>query len=85
MNMHGDEEIVNIGTGREITIKELSELIKEIVGFEGSVSFDAGKPNGTPRKLLDVSRLESLGWNARVSLKDGIRETYRQYLKGSRQ
>ena len=69
---------------KDITIKEVSGLIKEIVGFEGSISFDASKPDGTPRKLLDVSRLVSLGWNAKVSLQDGIREAYKQYLKGSK-
>jgi GDP-L-fucose synthase len=68
--------IVNIGCGKDITIKDLAMLIKEIVGFEGDMSFDATKPDGTPQKLLDISTVETLGWSPRISLRDGIKQTY---------
>ena len=74
-------EIVNVGCGEDVTIRELAELICEVVGFAGRLEFDASKPDGTPRKLLDVSRLRSLGWTPRVSLREGIRETYEWYLR----
>lgn len=72
-------EFVNIGVGKDSTIAELVELIREIVGFKGEIRYDASKPDGTPQKLQDVTRLESLGWKARISLRDGIRETYEWY------
>ncbi|AKB50214.1 GDP-L-fucose synthetase [Methanosarcina barkeri str. Wiesmoor] len=72
-------EFVNIGVGEDVTISELVKLIKEIVGFEGKINYDTSKPDGTPRKLMDVSRLNGLGWKARMSLKDGIKETYEWY------
>lgn len=72
-------EFVNIGVGEDVTISELVELIKEIVGFEGKIRYDTSKPDGTPRKLMDVSRLNGLGWKARIPLKDGIKETYEWY------
>ncbi|MEE8423102.1 MAG: GDP-L-fucose synthase, partial [Thermodesulfobacteriota bacterium] len=75
-----DLSLVNIGAGRDITIKELAELIKDIVGFEGGITWDTTKPDGTPRKLLDVSRLKTLGWEPKITLKDGIRKTYEWYL-----
>ena len=71
---------VNVGTGRDCTIKELALLVKEITGFEGRLEFDTSKPDGTPLKLLDVSRLEHLGWQAKISLETGIRETYDWFL-----
>ena len=74
-------EVINVGCGEDVTIRELAELICEAVGFSGRLEFDPSKPDGTPRKLLDVSRLRSLGWSPRVSLRDGIRETYEWYLK----
>ncbi len=74
-------EIINIGIGRDVTIKELAEIIKTIVGFEGQLKWDSGKPDGTPRKLLDVSRLKALGWEAKHTLKEGIRKTYHSYLE----
>lgn len=74
-------EIINIGIGRDITIKELAETIKSIVGFEGELKWDTSKPDGTPQKLLDVSRLNALGWNARYSLREGILRTYESFLK----
>lgn len=72
-------EFVNIGVGKDITIGELAELIKEIVGFKGSIKKDLSKPDGTPQKLLDITKLSSLGWSAKISLKDGIRQTYEWY------
>lgn len=72
---------INIGSGEDLSILELAELIKEVVGFEGELKFDSSKPDGTPRKLLDVSRLHDLGWKHRTSLKDGIEKTYKWYLE----
>jgi GDP-L-fucose synthase len=71
-----DGPLVNIGTGTDVTIRELAETVMEIVGFQGRIVFDASKPDGTPRKLLDVGRLAGLGWQARMSLRDGIRKAY---------
>jgi GDP-L-fucose synthase len=74
------EELVNIGVGEDITIKEAAQLVAEVVGFEGKLVFDPTKPDGTPRKLLDVSRLRALGWSARTDLRAGLALTYRDYL-----
>jgi GDP-L-fucose synthase len=71
-----DGPLVNIGTGEDVTIRELAESVMKVVGFQGRIVFDSNKPDGTPRKLLDVSRLASLGWRARTSLQDGLRLTY---------
>ena len=71
-----DPPLVNVGTGEDVTIRELAELICAVLGFDGGLVFDASKPDGTPRKLLDVSRMAALGWKARTSLADGIRLTY---------
>lgn len=76
MENYDGEEHVNIGTGKEVSIRELAETIKEIVGFTGELKFNTDKPDGTPRKLLDVSKLESLGWKYKVELKDGIKSAY---------
>jgi GDP-L-fucose synthase len=73
-------EFINIGVGKEITIREAAELIAEVVDFRGTLVFDTGKPDGTPRKLLDVTRLNSLGWQPRTSLRDGIRMAYADFL-----
>lgn len=73
-------EFVNIGVGEDLTIKELVEIIKEVVGYEGKVVYDISKPDGTPQKLLDVSKLEELGWQAKISLRDGIEQTYEWYV-----
>ena len=75
MMNYNDGETINIGTGEDVTIKELAETIKEIVGFSGNLVFDATKPDGTPRKLLDVSKINNLGWKHEVSLKEGIQKT----------
>lgn len=71
-----DGELVNVGTGEDVTIRELAEMVMQTVGFEGRIVFDASKPDGTPRKLLDVSRLAGLGWRARTSLREGLRLAY---------
>jgi GDP-L-fucose synthase len=69
-------EIINVGWGEDISIRELAELICDVVGFDGELTFDASKPDGTPRKLLDVSKLNALGWRAKISLREGIARTY---------
>jgi GDP-L-fucose synthase len=74
---------VNVGSGVDVTIRQLAEVIQEVVGFKGEVVFDASKPDGTPQKLLDVSRLAHLGWRSKISLKEGIRQTYEWYLKSA--
>lgn len=79
MNTYEGDDFVNIGTGTDVTILELAHLIKEEVGYRGALEFDATKPDGSPQKLLDVSRLSSLGWNATVGLKDGVQKTIRWY------
>ena len=79
MNNYNSSEIVNIGTGEDISIKELASLIKEETGYEGKIVFDTSKPDGTPRKLLDVSRLSSLGWKRKTSLPEGIGKTLDWY------
>ena len=82
---YSGEEHVNIGTGREITIKDLAELVREIVGFEGDIIWDESMPDGTPRKLLDVSKLHDIGWKEKVSLRDGIRLEYEWYKSRDRE
>ncbi len=80
MQDYDSEEIVNIGVGEDLTIRELAEMVRDTVGFSGDIAYDSSKPDGTPQKLLDVSRLRSLGWRARIGLLDGIRRTYEWYL-----
>ncbi|SEM07599.1 GDP-L-fucose synthase [Chitinophaga rupis] len=80
--LHYDgKELVNIGTGEDLTIRELAETVKEVVGFEGELVFDTTMPDGTPRKLMDVAKLHSLGWQHSTGLKDGIEMAYADYLK----
>jgi len=81
MNNYNDEQIINIGCGYDITIKELSELVAEIVGFTGEIKWDTSKPDGTPRKLLDCTRLFSMGWRPKYDLKTGIRLAYEDFLQ----
>lgn len=81
MENYEGNDFFNIGTGKEITIRGLAELIKEVVGYEGEIIWDTTKPDGTPRKLLDVSRLESQGWRYKMELKNGIRETYKWFME----
>jgi len=80
MNCYDESEIINIGWGKDQTILELAELIAKIVGYAGEVKWDQRKPDGTPRKLLDVSRLSALGWQAQVELEEGLRRVYQWYL-----
>lgn len=81
LETYDSPEIINVGCGEDITIRELAELISEIVGFDGKLVFDSAKPDGTPRKLLDVTRLTRLGWTPRIALRDGIRSTYEWYVR----
>ena len=71
---------INVGTGTDVTIRELTETVREVVGFQGKIVWDSTKPDGTPRKLMDVSKLGSLGWRARIGLRDGIQRTYAAFL-----
>jgi GDP-L-fucose synthase len=72
--------LVNIGVGHDLTIRELATAVKEVVGFEGALEFDADKPDGTPRKLMDVGRLTGLGWRAGTDMRDGLAAAYADYL-----
>ncbi|XP_017219699.1 GDP-L-fucose synthase 1 [Daucus carota subsp. sativus] len=78
-------EHVNVGSGKEVTIKELAELVKDVVGFKGDLVWDSSKPDGTPRKLMDSSKLAQLGWVPKVSLHDGLVDTYKWYLENVKQ
>lgn len=80
MENYNDLQFVNIGVGEDISIRDLAELIKEVVGYQGELEFDSSKPDGTPRKLMDVSKLHSLGWKAKTSLKDGVKLAYEDFL-----
>jgi GDP-L-fucose synthase len=82
-NYHDIGEIINIGTGTDITIKNVVSLIKRITGFKGKIQYDKTKPDGTPRKLLDVSRIHALGWRHNVDLEDGIKKTYDWYIENN--
>ncbi len=79
MKHYDDEQIVNIGVGEDLSILALAELIKQVVGFEGALVFDSTKPDGTPRKLVDTTKINDLGWRARIGLEEGIRATYRWF------
>lgn len=81
MQQYEDPELINVGTGEEISILELARLIADVVGYTGSINFDASKPDGTPRKLMDSSRLHALGYKHKVGLREGIEMTYQDYLK----
>jgi GDP-L-fucose synthase len=76
-------EIINVGCGEDISIRELAELICDVVGFAGELAWDTEKPDGTPRKLLDVSKIHALGWNHRIRLRDGIARTYEWFRKAA--
>lgn len=80
MNNYSGNETVNAGTGKEISIKDLTQLVAKVVGYEGEIRWDTTKPNGTPRKLLDVSKTKELGWNYKTELEDGIRLAYNDFL-----
>jgi GDP-L-fucose synthase len=79
MNNYDGDQFVNVGVGKDISILELAELIKDIVGFEGEIVNDLSKPDGTPEKLLDVKKLNNLGWEAQISLEEGIKDTYKWF------
>jgi len=76
-----DAEHINLGSGQEVSIKKLTELVKEVVGFQGEIQWDSSKPDGTPRKLMDSSKIKALGWSAKIQLKEGIQSAYEDYLK----
>lgn len=80
MQNYNEPGLVNVGTGEDLTIKDLALLIKKIIGFEGALTFDSSKPDGTPRKLMDVSKLQALGWRHQVELEEGIKLAYRDFL-----
>lgn len=79
MQNYDGDGFLNVGVGEDVTIRELAELVRRVVGYEGAIEFDTSKPDGTPRKLMDVSRLTQLGWRARIGLEEGIRLTYDWY------
>ena len=81
MNYYDGTDLINIGTGEDITIRKLAELIGQIVGFKGGISYDTSKPDGMLRKLLDVSKINALGWKSKIGLEEGIRETYNWYVE----
>jgi len=80
MNHYSGNETVNAGTGKELTIKALTELVAKVVGYDGKILWDTSRPNGTPRKLLDVSKARQLGWHYKTELEDGIRMAYDDFL-----
>ncbi len=81
MQKYESDQLINVGVGSDLSILELAELVARVVGFKGKIVLDPTKPDGTPRKLLDVSKLHALGWQARISLEDGVRQTYTWFLK----
>lgn len=80
MEVYDDSEIINVGTGEDLTIAELAEMVSAVVGFQGALRYDTSKPDGTPRKLLDTSKIRALGWAPTITLQDGIEQSYRWYL-----
>ncbi|WP_433901715.1 GDP-L-fucose synthase [Sphingobacterium puteale] len=81
MNNYDEKQFVNIGIGEDLSIKDLAELIKDVIGYTGKISFDTSKPDGTPRKLMDVSKLHALGWKHKTNLREGIKLAYADFLK----
>jgi GDP-L-fucose synthase len=75
--------LVNIGVGHDLTIRELAETVKSVVGYEGEIEFDASKPDGTPRKLMDVGRLNAMGWKAGTTMQNGLAAAYRDFMAGN--
>jgi GDP-L-fucose synthase len=80
LTLHSSPALINIGSGEELCIRDLARLIRDVVGFKGGLAFDAARPDGAPRKLTDVTRIHSLGWRHRITLEEGLGETYRWYL-----
>jgi len=83
MNHYNEDDIINIGVGEDVSIKELAETVQRVVGFEGELKFDTTKPDGTPRKLVDTTKINQLGWTAKVELEDGIRKAYDWFLNNT--
>jgi GDP-L-fucose synthase len=83
MQNHSGEQFVKAGTGTDLTILELAQLVADVVGFTGAIVTDPSKPDGTPRKLLDVSRLDAMGWKARIGLREGVAGAYAWYLENA--
>ncbi|TAF75263.1 MAG: GDP-L-fucose synthase [Bacteroidetes bacterium] len=83
MQNYNEPTLVNIGSGTDVTIRELAELIQKTVGFTGKIVFDSSKPDGTPRKLMDVTKINQLGWKAKISLEDGIKKTYQDFVNNN--
>ena len=79
MRNYSEEQFINVGSGEDLTIRELAGLVAEVVGYAGSIVTDRSKPDGTPRKLMDISRLKSLGWTPRIALREGIQRTYGEF------
>ena len=80
MQKYSEDANINVGVGHDVTIRELVELVREVVGYEGALEFDTSKPDGTPRKMLDIGRLQALGWKPKVALHDGLADTYRWFV-----
>src|SRR5690606_10218191 len=81
MKSYDSPEIINVGTGEDLSIAEIAELVAKVVGYSGAIEFDSTKPDGTPRKVLDTSRIRDLGWSPQIPLEAGVRDTYRWYLE----
>jgi GDP-L-fucose synthase len=81
MNRYEQPDTINVGSGEEVTIRQLAETMRDVVGYPGEIAFDASKPDGTPRKLLDSSRMHALGWSPKHSLREGLASTYRWALE----
>ena len=81
LEKYDQPDLVNIGRGEDVTIRELAETVCDVLGFDGSLEFDASKPDGTPRKLLDISKIKSLGWSPQIPLRDGIADAYDWFIK----
>jgi GDP-L-fucose synthase len=79
MQNYSEEQFINVGAGEDVTIRELAQMIADVTGFKGSIVADPGKPDGTPRKLLDVSRMNAMGWAPKIGLREGIERTVREY------
>ena len=82
MENYSEEQFINVGYGSDITVRELAETVREVIGFTGEIVWDTSKPDGTPRKLMDSSRLNALGWQAQTGLKEGLRLAYQSFLRG---
>lgn len=80
MQNYNNPEVINVGLGKDVSIKELAYLVKKVTGFSGEITFDTSKPDGMPRKLLDVSKINKLGWQAKISLEEGLKKTYKWYI-----